>query len=89
MADSWYVFAGTDNEALVWEAGEYGLSNVTNAMALRDQVTVGDLQAGVSVQRGSGQLSFSYIRREVEYHERNMGASENEDFAGVSFTIKR
>jgi len=62
----------------------------SNTVALRDQVTVGDLQAGVSVQRGPGQLSLSYIRREVSYHERGMrGASENEDFAGVSFTLKR
>lgn len=89
VADSWYVFAGTEGEALVWEAGEYGLSNMTGAMALRDQVTVGDLQAGVSVQRGQGQLSFSYIRREVEWSDRNGGASENENFAGVSFTFRR
>jgi hypothetical protein len=60
-----------------------------NDMALRDKVTVGDMQAGVSINRAGGQLSLSYIRREVEYRERNLGASENEDFAGVSFTIKR
>lgn len=89
VADSWYVFAGTEGEALVWEAGEYGFSNVTSAMALRDQVTVGDLQAGVSIQRGQGQLSLSYIRREVEWRDRNGGASTNEDFAGLSFTLKR
>ncbi|MEL8054888.1 MAG: hypothetical protein AAGK66_01940 [Pseudomonadota bacterium] len=88
---SWYLFAGADGEALVWEpdptTGNIGMS--VNDMALRDKVTVGDMQAGVSVQRGSGELSFSYIRREVEYRERNMGASEIEDFAGISFTIKR
>ncbi|MEM1151223.1 MAG: hypothetical protein AAGI03_11810 [Pseudomonadota bacterium] len=89
VADSWYIFAGTEGEALVWEAGEYGFSNVTGAMALRDQVTVGDLQAGVSIQRGLGQLSLSYIRREVEWRDRNGGASTDEDFAGLSFTLKR
>ncbi|MEL6955222.1 MAG: hypothetical protein AAFO88_01145 [Pseudomonadota bacterium] len=89
VADSWYVFAGTEGEALVWEAGEYGFSNVAGAMALRDQVTVGDMQAGVSIQRGRGQLSLSYIRREVEWRDRNGGASTNEDFAGVSFTLKQ
>jgi hypothetical protein len=47
------------------------------------------MQAGISLQRGGGQLSFSYIRREVEYREQNMGASETEDFAGVSFTLRR
>lgn len=89
VADSWYVFAGTEGEALVWEAGEYGMSNITGAMALRDQVTVGDMQAGVSFQRGPGQLSLSYIRREVEWGDRNGSFSMDEDFAGVSFTLKR
>ena len=88
---SWYLFAGAAGEALVWEpdanTGTIGMS--VNDMALRDKVTVGDMQAGISLQRGDGELSFSYIRREVEYRERNMGASEIEDFAGVSFTIKR
>ncbi|MDJ0921635.1 MAG: DUF2219 family protein [Henriciella sp.] len=85
---SWYLFAGADGEALVWEPENLGAMSVSD-MALRDQVTIGDIQAGVSFQSGPGQLSFSYIRREVEYRERNLGASDNEDFAGVSFTIKR
>ncbi len=89
VAESWYVFAGAEGEALVWEAGEHGLSNLTGAVALRDQVTVGDMQAGVSVQRGSGQLSLSFIRREVKFSDRNGGASEDEDFAGVSFTLRK
>lgn len=89
--DSWYIFAGADGEALTYEPGEEGLSvfNSDN-VALRDQVTVGDMQAGVSVQRGQGQLSLSYIRREVSYHERGLkGVTENEDFAGVSFTLRK
>lgn len=89
VADSWYIFAGTEGEALVWEAGEYGMSNVTGAVALRDQVTVGDMQAGVSMQRGNGQLSLSFIRREVQWSDRNGGAERNEDFAGVSFTLRQ
>ncbi len=85
---SWYLFAGADGEALVWEPGEASAFSGSD-MALRDKVTVGDLQAGVSFRQGPGQISVSYIRREVEYRERNLGASENEDFAGVSFTIRR
>lgn len=88
LSSSWYLFAGADGEALVWEPDEQGRVSAGD-MALRDKVTVGDAQVGVSIQRGLGQLSFSYIRREVEYRERNLGASETEDFAGVSFTIKR
>ena len=83
-----YLFAGADGEALVWEPDEQG-GVAAGDMALRDKVTVGDVQAGVTIQRGMGQLSFSYIRREVEYRERNLGANETEDFAGISFTVKR
>lgn len=87
-AGSWYLFAGADGEALVYEPG--GERNFTNRMALRDQVTVGDMQAGVSFERGGGQLSLSYIHREVEYNERGLkGRREAEDFAGVSFTVRR
>ena len=85
---SWYLFAGADGEALVWEPGQESAVSV-GSMALRDKVTVGDIQAGLSLQRGLGQLSFSYIRREVEYRERNLGASQNEEFAGITFSIRR
>ncbi len=85
----WYLFAGADGEALVWDADRSGFTPQLNNMSLTDQVTVGDLQAGVSVQRGGGQLSLSYIRREVKYSDRNGGFSENEDFAGISFTMRR
>jgi len=89
-SNSWYVFAGADGEALVWNTGEQGLAPSLDAMKLRDQVTVGDMQAGISVQRGPGQLSLSYIRREVSYSERGIGSTnENEDFAGLSFTLRR
>ncbi|MEO1787575.1 MAG: hypothetical protein AAFR41_11210 [Pseudomonadota bacterium] len=86
---SWYIFAGQDGEALVWEAGDHGFSNITGAMALRDKVTVGDVQAGVALHRGLGELSLSYIHREIEWSDRNGGASTNEDFAGISFTMRR
>lgn len=87
-AQSWYLFAGADGEALVYEP--YGDRGWTNTMALRDQVTVGDMQAGLSFTQGGGQLSISYIRREVSYNERGMqGRDDVENFAGVSFTLRR
>ena len=86
-AKSWYLFAGADGEALVYEPDRE--RSWTNSMALRDQVTVGDMQAGVSFTRGGGQLSLSYIRREVSFKERGVRGEETEDFAGVSFTLRR
>lgn len=87
VIDGWSLFAGADGEALMWEPGAGGSS--VNGMALRDTVTVGDMQAGIAFQMGPGQISVSYIRREVEYRERNLGASQNEEFAGITFSIRR
>jgi hypothetical protein len=87
-ANSWYIFAGADGEALCWDVGDAGWSPNAN-VRLRDQITVGDMQAGLSVNRMGGQFSLSYIRREVEYADRSVArASETEDFAGVSFTLR-
>lgn len=85
----WYIFAGADGEALVWDAGNTSFAPNLNDMSLTDQVTVGDMQAGISVHRAGGELSLSYIRREVKYEDRNGGISDTEDFAGVSFTMRR
>ena len=85
----WYIFAGADGEALIWDAGNTSFAPNLNDMSLTDQVTVGDLQAGVSIQRAGGELSLSYIRREVKYEDRNGSFSNTEDFAGVSFTMRR
>jgi hypothetical protein len=85
----WYIFAGADGEALVWDAGNTSFAPNLNDMSLTDQVTVGDMQAGVSVHRAGGELSLSYIRREVKYEDRNGSISDTEDFAGVSFTMRR
>ena len=85
---SWSLFAGADGEALEWEPGSSGRMSM-EGVALRDRATVGDLHAGIAVQSGLGQLALSYIRREVEYRDRALRASETEDFAGVTFTIRR
>lgn len=85
--EGWYIFAGADGEALVWDA--QGITPNFNDMALTDKITVGDLQAGVSVQRAGGELSLSYIHRNVKYADRNGSIETKEDFAGLSFTMRR
>ena len=88
--DGWYIFAGADGEALVWDtSAENGFTPQIGGMALTDQVTVGDLQAGVSIQKAGGELSLSYVRRDVEYSDRNGSISNTEDFAAITFTMRR
>lgn len=85
----WYLFVGADGEALVWDND--ATPSITDVMDVQvtDQITVGDLQAGVSVQRAGGELSLSYIRREMKYSDRNGSLSDTEDFAGITFTMRR
>ena len=81
--NSWYVFAATDGEALCWDLGDNGAK--LEGVALRDQVTVGDVQAGFAVQRAGGELSIGYVHREYHHEE----ASASEGFAALSFTMRR
>lgn len=87
--EGWYVFIGADGEALVWDADTSRLASSMGELMLTDQVTVGDMQAGVSIQRGGGELSLSYIRREIKFDDRNRSMSDTEDFAGLTFTMRR
>ena len=88
--EGWYVFVGADGEALVWDT-DFSRSgfDAFGDMQLTDQLTVGDLQAGVSIQRAGGELSLSYIRREIEFNDRNRTLKDTEDFAGITFTMRR
>lgn len=88
--EGWYLFVGADGEALVWDnsASRPSLSDVFD-VRVTDQVTVGDLQAGFSVQRAGGELSLSYIRREMKFDDRNRSLEDSEDFAGITFTMRR
>ncbi len=86
----WYVFVGAEGEALVWDADIQRLgADSLSDMQMTDQLTVGDLQAGFSIQRAGGELSLSYIRREVAFSDRNKSLSDTEDFAGITFTMRR
>lgn len=86
----WYFFVGADGEALVWDNSRAMPSlNDMFDVQLTDQVTVGDLQAGLSIQRAGGEFSLSYIRREVKFDDRNRSLKDTEDFAGVTFTMRR
>jgi hypothetical protein len=88
-APSWYFFVGQDNEALIWNVAD---NSRPSGVALRDQVTVGDLQAGVamSTSRG-GQMSLGLVERETSFHDAagQNSISRRDRFAAFSFTLRR
>lgn len=78
----WYVFAGSDDEALT-------LSGLTGAdLQLRDHVTIGDVHVGLSFPAGIGQAAFGYSRRSVEYETKSLSATIDEDILGLSYGLR-
>ncbi len=86
---SWYFFIGADNEALVWNVAD---KQAYNGATLRDQVTVGDLQAGLAwrTSRG-GQMSIGLVERKLEWNDitGDRDINERQRFAAFSFTLRR
>lgn len=87
-APSWYFFVGQENEALVWNVGD---KTALNGVALLDQATVGDLQAGVAWSTGVGaQMSVGVVEREMSYNDiaGDNDVKRKDHFAAFSFTMR-
>jgi hypothetical protein len=86
----WYVFAASEDEALVWRPGqrnEFGGSG--SSFALQDRVEVGDLQVGVTYERFGVQASLAYVEREISVRTvGSQGFKQDEDFAGFTLTMR-
>ncbi len=83
-ANTWYLFAGADAEALTYSPD--GIRQLSSGrFHLQDRIIVGDVQAGLGYRIGDADVSLSYLRREANAE----GFSYNEDAAALSFTWKR
>lgn len=78
-----YMFAASDDEALIWNPGQEN-----RGFALQDRVEIGDIQAGVTYQRGRMQTSVAYIQREISANAGRTSFSDTEDFAAFTFTMR-
>lgn len=79
-----YMFAASDDEALVWHPGQEN----NRGFALQDRVEIGDIQAGVTYERGPMQASVAYIQREISANAGRSSFSDNENFAAFTFTMR-
>ena len=82
----WFVFAAADGEALSINTRSLsGFNGSPMSVSLDDQITVGDLQAGISTYRWGTQLTLSYIETEASFSSPGgMSNSKKESFAGIS-----
>jgi hypothetical protein len=89
QAPAWYFFVGADNEALVWNVAD---RESLNGLALRDDVSVGDFQAGLAFRSFAGsQMSLGLVQRKLSFNDplgdRDIRRKEN--FAAFTFTLRR
>jgi hypothetical protein len=85
--DSTYFYVASENEALTWRPGQR--RDGDSPLALQEQVEVGDLSAGIAVERGGVQASLAYVEREASARVGNQSYSQDENFAGVTVTMRR
>ena len=86
-APSWYFFVGADNEALVWNVAD---QTAMDGASLRDQATVGDLQAGIAWSTGDGaQMSLGLVERKLRFDDLagEQDVNMRERFAAFSYTL--
>lgn len=85
----WYVFAASEDEALIWRPGgnnAFGLSGPS--FALQDRVEIGDRQAGLTYEANGWQASFAYVEREIKIRAGGRNFNQDENFTGVTLTMR-
>jgi hypothetical protein len=88
-APKWYLFAASEDEALIWRPGmrsEFG--STASGFALQDRVEIGDIQAGITYEANGWQASLAYVEREVSTRSGTQTYTQDENFAGVTLTMR-
>lgn len=79
----WYMFAGADRRALLFNPTEG--ADFERAMAFTRREVVGDAQAGIAVRFGeSADISLAYVRREYQHSAGTEAFDETEQFGAVT-----
>jgi hypothetical protein len=89
-APKWYIFAASEDEALIWRPGgrnEFGASG-GGGFALQDRVEIGDLQAGVTYEANGWQASLAYVDREISVKRGAENFTQDADFVGLTLTMR-
>lgn len=86
---TWYVFAASEDEALVWRPGaRNAFGGSGSSFALQDRVEIGDIQAGVTYEHYGWQASLAYVEREISVRSGSRTFTQDEDFAGFTLTMR-
>lgn len=91
LAPTWYFFAASEDEALIWRPGQQrnAFGGSAPGFALQDRVEIGDLQAGITYEFRGIQASLAYVEREINVRTGAQNFSQDERFAGFTLTYRR
>lgn len=85
----WYFFAASEDEALTWRPGvRNDFGGRSSSFTVQDRVEIGDLQAGVTYERDGWQASLAYVEREVSVRTGARTVTQDENFAGLTLTMR-
>jgi hypothetical protein len=88
-ASHWYLFAGSSDQAIIWQPGERNeFGGAGSSFALQDRVEVGDRQAGITYETHGIQASLAYVERKVRVYVGAQRMSEDENFTGLTLTMR-
>lgn len=79
---SWYIFAGADRRALLYDPAQ-GM-DFNRAVYLTHREVIGDAQAGVAMRIGEVDLSLAYVQRNYRYVVGVDKFRESEQFGAVT-----
>jgi len=88
QAPGMYLFVSAQNQALVWGIADKRRSD---GMALRDQLTIGDVQMGLAwASPFGGRTALGVVERRLKYNDRtgDHDVSERERFAAISYSLR-
>ena len=88
-AEIGYIFAGSEDEALIWRPGSRNaLGGSGPSFAMQDRVEIGDRQAGITYEANGWQASFAYVEREIRVRAGGRNFNQDEDFTGLTLTMR-
>jgi hypothetical protein len=87
--DRVYAFVASDDQALTWRPGaRSAFGGAASSLVVQNTVRVGDNSAGVTYEHNGVQTSLAYVERTVRSQVGSRGYSQDENFAGVTVTMR-
>ncbi|WP_148235249.1 hypothetical protein [Parvularcula bermudensis] len=84
----WYMYAAADGTRVTWDRQTaQGLSDIAQSVDVADSMTMGDLEAGLMINRGPADLSLNYVRRRSKFQTWEDKIVDNEDYVGVKLSV--